>query len=90
MNAVVDQQGMPVRIVLSQGQSSDKNLAPTLIEALRPDRDLVADRGYAPGPLSTSSRLAVAGHTSRLARPQSPTLGRPLLRQTEAFSSRRN
>ena len=37
---------MPVRIVLSQGQSSDKTIAPTLIGGLKPDRDLVADRGY--------------------------------------------
>ena len=37
---------MPVRIVLSQGQSSDKTIAPTLIDGLKPDRDLVADRGY--------------------------------------------
>jgi len=46
INAVVDQAGMPVRLVLSQGQSSDKTVAPTLIEGLKPDRDLVADRGY--------------------------------------------
>jgi transposase len=32
INAVVDQQGMPVRIVLSQGQSSDKTIAPALLE----------------------------------------------------------
>jgi transposase len=37
---------MPVRIVLSQGQSSDKTVAPVLIEGLKPHRDLVADRGY--------------------------------------------
>ena len=37
---------MPVRIVLSQGQSSDKTIAPILIERLKPGRDLVADRGY--------------------------------------------
>jgi transposase len=43
---VVDQAGMPVRIVLSQGQSSDKTVAPILLEGLKPDRDLVADRGY--------------------------------------------
>jgi transposase len=43
---VVDQQGMPVRIVLSQGQSSDKTIAPILIDALKPGRDLIADRGY--------------------------------------------
>jgi transposase len=46
INAVVDQAGMPVRIVLSQGQSSDKTVAPSLIEGLKPRRDLVADRGY--------------------------------------------
>jgi transposase len=46
INAVVDHRGMPVRIVLSQGQSSDKTIAPTLIEGLKTDRDLVADRGY--------------------------------------------
>jgi len=43
---VVDQQGMPVRIVLSQGQSSDKTIAPILLEGLKPERDLIADRGY--------------------------------------------
>ena len=36
---------MPVRIVLSQGQSSDKTIAPTVLEGLAPDRDLIADRG---------------------------------------------
>lgn len=46
INAVVDQAGMPVRLVLSQGQSSDKTVAPLLIDGLKPDRDLVADRGY--------------------------------------------
>ena len=37
---------MPVRIVLSQGQSSDKTVAPILLEGLKPERDLIADRGY--------------------------------------------
>lgn len=37
---------MPVRLVLSQGQSSDKTVAPMLLEGLKPGRDLVADRGY--------------------------------------------
>lgn len=37
---------MPVRIALSQGQSSDKTVAAMLIEGLKPDRDLIADRGY--------------------------------------------
>jgi transposase len=37
---------MPVRLVLSPGQSSDKTVAPCLIEGLKPGGDLVADRGY--------------------------------------------
>ena len=37
---------MPISIVLSQGQASDKTIAPLLIEQLQPGRDLIADRGY--------------------------------------------
>ena len=37
---------MPVWIVLSPGQASDKTVAPALLEGLKPDRDLIADRGY--------------------------------------------
>jgi len=46
INAAVDQAGMPIGIVLSQGQASDKTIAPVLIEQLEPGRDLIADRGY--------------------------------------------
>nr|WP_190273040.1 IS5 family transposase [Rhodopseudomonas palustris] len=51
INAVVDEAGLPVRIALSQGQSSDKTIAPMLIEALRPGGELIADRGYDAKPL---------------------------------------
>ena len=37
---------MPIGIVLSQGQASDKTIAPLLIEQLQPGRHLIADRGY--------------------------------------------
>ena len=37
---------MPLRIVLTPGQASDKAAVPELIQGLAPDRDLVADRGY--------------------------------------------
>ncbi|HEY9216199.1 MAG TPA: transposase [Ancylobacter sp.] len=40
INAAVDQAGMPIRIVLSQRRSSDKTIAPVMLEALAPDRDL--------------------------------------------------
>jgi transposase len=36
---------MPIRIVLPQGQASDKTIAPLLIEQFQPGRDLIADRG---------------------------------------------
>lgn len=43
---MVDEQGLPVRIVLSAGQASDKAAVPALIEGLPPARALIADRGY--------------------------------------------
>lgn len=43
---MVDAQGLPVRLLLSQGQASDKAGLPELIAGLRPARDTVADRGY--------------------------------------------
>lgn len=45
IHAVVDQDGLPVRLVLSPGQASDKTVAPLLIDGL-PPAPLVADRGY--------------------------------------------
>ena len=57
---------MPVRILLSQGQSSDKTVAPTLIEGLKPQRDLIADRGY-------DARALVALVESRGGRAHIPT-----------------
>lgn len=46
IHAVVDKHGLPVRIVLTPGQASDKTTLPELIAGLRPARDVVADRGY--------------------------------------------
>jgi transposase len=43
---VVDQQGLPVRLVLTPGQASDKTTFPQLIEGLTLARDVVADRGF--------------------------------------------
>jgi len=43
---VVDQDGLPVRLVLSAGQASDKAAVAELIEGLPPASALVADRGY--------------------------------------------
>ena len=46
INALVDQDGLPLRIVLSAGQASDKAAVEALIDGLKPARALVADRGY--------------------------------------------
>jgi len=42
----VDAQGLPVRVVLTPGQASDKTTFPRLIEGLSLARDVVADRGF--------------------------------------------
>jgi transposase len=43
---VVDQDGLPVRLLLTPGQASDKTTAPDLLAGLPPAQALVADRGY--------------------------------------------
>jgi transposase len=42
----VNWQGLPVRVVLTPGQTSDKTAVPDLLDGLRLARNLVADRGY--------------------------------------------
>jgi transposase len=42
----VNQDGLPLRIVLSAGQASDKAAVAALIDGLPPAKALVADRGY--------------------------------------------
>ena len=46
INAVVDENGLPIRLSLSAGQASDKAAAPALIDSLTRARHVVADRGY--------------------------------------------
>ena len=43
---MVDGDGLPLRLVVSPGQASDKAAVPELIDGLPPARDVVADRGY--------------------------------------------
>lgn len=45
IHAVVDQDGLPVKLMLTPGQASDKTTAPLLLAALPPSQ-VVADRGY--------------------------------------------
>jgi transposase len=43
---VVDARGLPVRVMLTPGQASDKTAAPELVLPLALAGDVVADRGY--------------------------------------------
>ena len=43
---LVDGSGLPIRILLSPGQASDKAAVAELIAGVAPGRDLIADRGY--------------------------------------------
>jgi transposase len=42
----VDEQGLPIRVIVSSGQASDKTWCPLLLDGLPPAKALVADRGY--------------------------------------------
>jgi len=42
----VDAHGLPVRLLLTPGQASDKTTFPSLIDGLTLARDVVADRGF--------------------------------------------
>ena len=46
INVLVDGNGLPIRVLLSPGQASDKAAVTALIAGIAPGRDLVADRGY--------------------------------------------
>ena len=46
IHVVVDAVGLPVRLLLTPGQASDKTTLPDLIAGLRPAREAIADRGY--------------------------------------------
>lgn len=45
IHAVVDQDGLPVKLLITPGQASDKTAAPILLKALPPGT-VIADRGY--------------------------------------------
>ena len=43
---MVDEQGLPVRLLLTAGHVSDKATAPALLEGLPASQAVIADRGY--------------------------------------------
>jgi transposase len=46
IHAVVDEYGLPVKLLLTQGQASDKATAPALLEGLPTAKAFIGDRGY--------------------------------------------
>nr|WP_245629278.1 IS5 family transposase [Celeribacter indicus] len=58
IHAVVDQDGLPVRLHITAGQASDKTVAPLLLDDLPPGI-VVADRGY--DSLALVKRVAARG-----------------------------
>ena len=46
VHAVVDANGLPVRLCLSPGEAHDNRLCPILLAGLRPKTMVLADRGY--------------------------------------------
>jgi transposase len=46
IHVVVDARGLPVRLLLTPGQASDKTTFPALVDGLALARDVVADRGF--------------------------------------------
>ena len=46
VHAVVDANGLPVRVGLSPGEAHDNRLCPVLLAGLRPRTMVLADRGY--------------------------------------------
>jgi hypothetical protein len=46
IHAVVDSNGLPVRLALSPGEAHDVRLAGKLLSRLKPGSMLLADRGY--------------------------------------------
>ena len=46
LHVVVEDRGLPVRVVLTPGQASDKTTTPILLQGLHLTGDVVADRGY--------------------------------------------
>jgi transposase len=46
IHVVVDARGLPVRLLLTPGQASDKTAFPALVAGLHLARDVVADRGF--------------------------------------------
>ena len=57
IHAMVDAQGLPIRLILSEGQAYDGHSARLMLDSLTPGSILLADRAYDADKL----RAAIAG-----------------------------
>ena len=75
IHAVVDHDGLPIRIALTAGQTHDQTAVPALLSDLPPGCDVVADRGY------DSNAVLNFIHQAG-ARAHIPSISRRLVRRT--------
>lgn len=75
IHAVVDQDGLPVRLLLSPGQASDMGAVPQLLAGLPTSATVVADRGY-------DSNAVLDLIASIGAQPSIPSCSRRILRRS--------
>jgi transposase len=101
IHAVVDENGLPVRLSLSAGQAHDRRAVEGLLADLPPNANVVADRAYySDGVLDLIARAGAKAHipTTRRRRVQrsvDPALpaaqpDRALLLQAQALPTHRN
>ena len=75
IHAVVDQDGLPVRVLLSPGQASDMAAVPYLLDGLPTSSTVVADRGY-----DSNAVLELIARSG--AQPNIPSCARRLLKRS--------
>jgi transposase len=75
IHAVVDQDGLPVRLLITAGQASDKTAVPELLDGPSAPQALVADRGY-------DSDAVLALVTARGAEPHIPSTSRRCIKRS--------
>jgi transposase len=85
IHAVVDQDGLPVRLLISPGQASDMGAVPQLLEGLSVPVAVVADRGY-----DSNAVLDLIARSG--ARPNIPSCSRRIIRRSvdPAINRQRN
>ncbi len=101
IHAVVDRNGLPVRLALTPGQDHDNALAADLLADLKPQSMVLADRAYDADAIRRIVNEQDAREHPAQAQPQGPDLlqsvplqgpksHRTLLQQNEALQTRRN